>query len=95
MEIFDNIELLPVEEYAKRLCVSRTTVFGWKKSGILIPGRHYIKICKTLRFVWCFEVIRELHESNVQNNRPDKKQTSDSAMNKTNRNNKSTINMDY
>ena len=62
----DKIELLPVGEYAKRFCVSRTTIFEWKKNGILIPGRHYFKICRTLRFVWCPEVISELHESNSQ-----------------------------
>ena len=95
MELSDNIELLPVEEYAKRFCVSRTTVFEWKKSGILIPGRHYIKIGRTLRFIWCSEAIRELHESNAQNTGCHKKQTNNSTMTKTVSHKKSSINMEY
>ena len=95
MELADNIELLPVEEYAKRFCVSRTTIFEWKKSGILIPGRHYIKICRTLRFVWCSEVISELHESNSQRTENKKKQKIKSAMSKTTSYKKSAINIEY
>lgn len=78
-----NIELLTVEEYSKRFCVSRTTVFEWKKSGILIPGRHYIKICRTLRFIWCYEVISELHESNSRNTENTDQHTNKSAKSKT------------
>jgi len=31
MDLPDTIELLPAEEYAKRFCVSQTTVFEWKE----------------------------------------------------------------
>ena len=95
MEFTNKIELLPVEEFAKRFCVSRTTVFEWKKSGVLIPGRHYIQISRTLRFVWCSEIISELHESNSQNTENMKKQTIKSAMPKTPSNKNSAINMEY
>jgi len=95
MELSDNIELLTVEAYAKRFCVSRTTVFEWKKNGILIPGRHYIKIARTLRFVWCSEIIGDLHESNAQDTENKKKQTINSTMSKKVTNKKSTINMEY
>ena len=66
MKLSDTIELLPAEEYAKRFCVSRTTVFEWKKSGILTPGRHYIKIGRTLRFVWYSGLIRDAFEGIIR-----------------------------
>jgi hypothetical protein len=95
MQLTDNIELLSVGEYAKRFCVSRTTIFEWKKNGILIPGRHYIKICRTLRFVWCPEVISELHESNSRNTENKNKHTIKLEMSKKASNKKSAINMEY
>ncbi|ACH40070.1 helix-turn-helix DNA-binding protein, putative [Citrifermentans bemidjiense Bem] len=45
-------ELLTVEEFAKRMKVSRTTVFGWLKSGVLSEGVHYFRIGRILRFCW-------------------------------------------
>jgi len=95
MELVDHIELLSVKEYAKRFCVSRTTVFEWKKSGILVPGRHYIQIGRTLRFVWCSEVICELHGGNSQNIENKKKRPIKSAISKKASNKKSAINMEY
>ncbi|CAH2032318.1 helix-turn-helix domain-containing protein [Trichlorobacter ammonificans] len=47
----DN-DLLTVEEFADKLKVSRTTVFGWLKSGLLHEGTHYFRIGRVLRFVW-------------------------------------------
>jgi hypothetical protein len=95
MEFTDNIELLPVEEYAKRFCVSRTTIFEWKKSGVLVPGRHYIQIGRTLRFVWSFEVICELHEGSSRNIKNKKEYPIKSAMPKKASNKKYAINMEY
>ncbi|MGD9139078.1 MAG: hypothetical protein PVH42_20100 [Desulfobacterales bacterium] len=95
MKSFDNIELLPVEEYAKRFCVSRTTVFEWKKCGILVPGRHYIQIGRTLRFVWCSEIICELHDRNFRNTGKKDGQPVKSALTRKMSNKKSAINMEY
>ncbi len=47
----DN-DLLTVEEYAERLKVSRTTVFGWLKNGLLQEGKHYFRLGRIIRFVW-------------------------------------------
>ena len=95
MKSSDTFELLTVEEYAKRFCVSRTTIFEWKKCGILVPGRHYIQIGRTLRFVWCSEVICEIHEGNSRNTENKKKHPIKSAMSKKASNKKSAINMEY
>ena len=96
MEFADNIELLTVEEYAKRFCVGRTTIFDWKKKGILIPGRHYIQIGRTLRFVWSSEAICELHEGNSGDRENKNKHPIKSAMFKKKASNKNyAINMEY
>ena len=47
-----NTDLLTVEEFADKLKVSRSTVFGWLKSGLLQEGKHYIRIGRIIRFVW-------------------------------------------
>lgn len=47
-----SAEILTVEEFALRLTMSRTTLFEWLKSGILVQGKHYFKVGRILRFVW-------------------------------------------
>jgi len=95
MDFIDTIELLPVEEYAKRFCVSRTTVFKWKKSGILRPGRHFIKIGRTLRFVWSFELVRDLHGINIEKRMEKKNIATGSLAPHLKSNKKTSINMEY
>ncbi|MBJ6799764.1 helix-turn-helix domain-containing protein [Geomonas propionica] len=45
-------EVLTVEQFADKMMVSRTTVFGWLKSGVLKEGVHYIRLGRVLRFCW-------------------------------------------
>ena len=44
--------LLTVEQFAERLQVSRTTVFGWLKTGAIQEGVHYFRLGRILRFRW-------------------------------------------
>jgi len=59
----ETIELLTIEEYAKRFGVCRTTVFEWKKRGKLEAGRHFIKVGRVLRFFWSLDVLKDLHDN--------------------------------
>lgn len=45
-------EILTIEQFALRLAMSRTTLFEWIKTGILVQGKHYFKVGRILRFVW-------------------------------------------
>jgi excisionase family DNA binding protein len=45
-------DLLTVEQFAKRLQVSRTTIFAWLKSGCLREGTHYFRLGRVIRFHW-------------------------------------------
>ena len=54
MNSHSESELLTVEQFAQRLQVSRTTVFGWMKKGKLREGVDYFRIARTLRFRWPF-----------------------------------------
>jgi transcriptional regulator with XRE-family HTH domain len=54
MNSHSESELLTVEQFAKRLQVSRTTVFNWLKDGKLREGVHYLRIDRILRFRWPF-----------------------------------------
>lgn len=55
-----NLELLTSQEFAKRLKISRSLLFEWLAKGMLIPGKHYIKIGRILRFVWSDDLIADL-----------------------------------
>jgi hypothetical protein len=47
-----DFEVMTVEQFAKRMMVSRTTVFGWLKSGVLEEGVHFCRLGRILRFCW-------------------------------------------
>lgn len=66
----DAPEVLTVEQFAERLQVSRTTVFGWLKTGAIKEGVHYFRLGRILRFRW--------QEDLFFNNRP-KSNRSDAA----------------
>ena len=57
MNFHSESEFLTVEQFAKRLQVSRTTVFGWLKKGDLREDVHYLRIGRILRFRWPFSII--------------------------------------
>jgi excisionase family DNA binding protein len=58
--ILSNIDLLTVEEFAKRFRVGRSTVFDWIASGKMVAGVHYFKIGKTIRIPWTLEFLASL-----------------------------------
>lgn len=58
-------ELLTPEEFANKLKIGRSTLFEWIGKGILLPGKHYFKIGRVLRFVWSDELIQLLLERTV------------------------------
>jgi hypothetical protein len=45
-------EILTVEQFALRMQVSRTTVFGWLKNKVLEEGVHYFRVGRILRLCW-------------------------------------------
>jgi len=55
-------ELITIEQFAERFGVSRSTAFNWKKNGRLKPGRHYIQIGRTIKFLWEPDLLNKLHE---------------------------------
>ncbi|MDK9717177.1 MAG: helix-turn-helix domain-containing protein [Trichlorobacter sp.] len=61
----NNNELLTPEEFAERLKIGRSTLFDWLGKGILVPGQHYFKIGRVLRFVWSDELVQCLLERTV------------------------------
>jgi len=55
-------EILTPEEFAERLKIGRSTLFDWLGKGILVPGKHFMKVGRVLRFVWSDEVVVSLLE---------------------------------
>jgi hypothetical protein len=62
-----NRDVLTPEEFARRLQISRATVFVWLKNGTLQQGRHFFKYGRVLRFVWNDELLDRLLEDSVSN----------------------------
>jgi len=58
----EPIEIISLEEFAKRMGVARTTVFEWIKRGKLLPGRHFMKIGRVIRFEWGPDLLKKLYE---------------------------------
>ena len=95
MKSSETIELVKTEEFAKRLDVSRTTVFKWKQEGRLLPGRDYIQIGRTVRYLWGPDVIRNLHQDDIREPGVQDHQLQNDTKLKTCPNKKSIINWDY
>lgn len=58
----ESIEIIDLEEFAKRMSVARTTVFEWIKTGKLLPGRHFIRMGRVIRFEWGPDLLKKLYE---------------------------------
>lgn len=70
IEAASPIEMLTVEEFAKRMKVCRTTVFQWIKEGVLVQGEHYIRLGRVIRFPWGPELIQALKKPVVKGKPP-------------------------
>lgn len=64
-------EILTPEEFARKLRIGRTTLFAWKRKGILVRGRHYIRIGRVVRFLWTDDLPASLREAMAADAAPD------------------------
>ena len=55
-------EILTPEEFAQRLKIGRSTLFEWIRDGVLVPGKHFVKIGRVLRFSWNDDVLFSLEK---------------------------------
>lgn len=55
-----GIDILTPEQFGERMQISRATVFNLMKKGILLPGVHYIRWERTVRFPWSWQLINNL-----------------------------------
>jgi excisionase family DNA binding protein len=80
-------ELLTVSELSERLKVGRSTVFEWLRDGVFLPGKHFVKVGRVLRFVWSQDIVAALAEATNKPQQPAKRRRSASGA--------ETINWDY
>lgn len=64
-------EILTPEEFAQKLRIGRTTLFEWKRKGILVQGEHYIRIGRVVRFLWTDDLFASLREAMAADAAPD------------------------
>lgn len=65
-ESTDSLEIITLEEFARRMQVGETTVWKWIRTGKLKPGRHFIQFERVIRFHWCRDLLDRLHEDSSQ-----------------------------
>lgn len=63
-------DLLTVEQFAQRLQISRATVFALMQRGVLVAGRHFIRLGRIVRFPWSAELVAELLKATGEQNAP-------------------------
>ena len=95
MELSDTGRLLTTNEFADRLKVSRTTVFKWIKDGTLMPGRHFIRVGRIVRFLWEPDLIREIHQDSFLQSVSIEQQSDRFAEERTRSGKRSVLNLDY
>jgi hypothetical protein len=59
----DVADCLDILMYAKKWRVSRSTISTWMRIGVLVRGRHYVKIGRVVRFFWELDLIREIDQA--------------------------------
>jgi len=62
-------EFLNLEEFAKRLRISRSTAYNWLAEGRLVPGRHIVRVGRVIRVIWSDELVTHLLSFSSQENR--------------------------
>lgn len=59
-------EVLTTKEFAQRCKVGRTKVFEWIRDGVLVPGKHYFKVDRIIRFYWRDDILLSLEQPRVK-----------------------------
>ena len=62
-------EFLTMEEFAKRLHISRSTAYNWLAEGRLVPGRHIVRVGRVIRVIWSEELVTHLLSLSSQENK--------------------------
>jgi len=88
-------EIVTTREILDRLKIGRTKLFELKRNGTIIPGRHFFKNGRVLRWVWGPDLVEALHENPVEKLSPTNQQPKKAATNTTRSTMKSTINLSY
>lgn len=81
-------EILTLQEFTDRLKIGRSTLFVWLRQGVLLPGKHFIKVGRVLRFIWSEDILTALAEATVKPSQPLKQKPSS-------RSSKPVINWEY
>ena len=91
----DFYEILTTVETLTRLKIGRTKLFQLIKRGALIPGRHYFKNGRVLRFIWSRDLIEAINEKPVKEPELTIQQAKNLSTKTIRTVKKSTINLDY
>ncbi len=83
-----DFEMISVEQFAVRMGVSRSTVFAWLAKGCLTEGKIFVRVGKTIRFIWSIEAIAAMSEKKASESLPEENEPLKSIR-------KSAVNLDF
>lgn len=68
----DDVEIITPEEFMARMHIKRTTYHKWKRTGMLVRGRHYIQVGGVTRILWSVQLLKDLDNPGPKTVRPAK-----------------------
>lgn len=63
-------EILTTIEFAGRLKIGRSKLFEWMRDGVLVPGKHFVKIDRIVRFYWSDDILFTLEKPKAKTMTP-------------------------
>jgi hypothetical protein len=94
-ESTDQLEIMTTKEVLERLKIGRTKLFELKRAGKLVPGRHFIRNGRYLRFIWVPDLIKSINEKPAKYSKLTSIQPEVARKKTNNPANGSAINLDY
>ncbi|MBJ6799874.1 hypothetical protein [Geomonas propionica] len=48
----EHVSLITQTEFEERMHIKKSTRYNWQQAGILLEGKHFLKIRRKLYFLW-------------------------------------------
>jgi excisionase family DNA binding protein len=61
----EEFTMISVTEFAKRMGISKGTSRDWIRTGVLKPGRHFIKVQRIYLIQWSSALLNELKQNTL------------------------------
>ncbi|KIH77490.1 hypothetical protein SAMN05660860_01845 [Geoalkalibacter ferrihydriticus] len=60
--IESDFEVITLEEFSKRMKLSKSSIYTQIKKGALVAGKHFFRIGRCYRFIWGKDLLNIFHQ---------------------------------